>query len=92
MQRLLVSPTRPEGASGAAPSRQVATLPAFTAEDQSALALPEAMHWVLRDLQVTLRDNGIEAAPAEIAYALMEALAYRPSLCRGLLAAYLLEE
>ena len=46
---------------------------------------------VVADLQHSLRKHGIEAGAIEIGTGLMEALASRPALCRGLLAAYLLD-
>lgn len=57
-----------------------------------ALALSERQQRVLGELQATLRENGIRAELSEIVQAMMEALAARPTLCRGLVAAYLLEE
>ena len=42
-------------------------------------------------LQDTLRTNQIEAEIPEIVHAMLESLSARPSLCRGLIAAYLLE-
>jgi hypothetical protein len=46
---------------------------------------------VLSDLQHSLRRHGIDAELDDIGKGIMEALAARPSLCRGLLAAYLLD-
>jgi hypothetical protein len=44
----------------------------------------------LRAVQASLRAHQIEAEIPEIVHALLEALATRPALCRGLVAAYLL--
>jgi hypothetical protein len=44
----------------------------------------------LRAVQASLRAHQIEADIPEIVHALLEALATRPGLCRGLVAAYLL--
>lgn len=58
----------------------------------SALTLSERQQRVLGELQATLRENGIRAELSEIVQAMVEALAARPTLCRGLVAAYLLGE
>ena len=47
---------------------------------------------ILDELREVLQDNGISADLSEIARILMDGLAARPALCRGLLAAYLLNE
>jgi hypothetical protein len=44
----------------------------------------------LRAVQASLRAHQIEAEIPEIVHAMLEALATRPALCRGLVAAYLL--
>ena len=44
----------------------------------------------LRSVQASLQAHQIEADIAEIVHALLESLATRPDLCRGLVAAYLL--
>ena len=46
---------------------------------------------VLRDLQGSLRRHGIDAELEEIGAGILDALAARPTLCRGLLAAYFLD-
>ena len=46
---------------------------------------------MLSPLQASLRSSCISADLPEIAGAILEALAVRPSLCQGLLASYLLE-
>jgi hypothetical protein len=51
----------------------------------------EAQRAVLAELQFSLRKHGIDAGFDEIGKGILEALAARPSLCRGLLAAYLLD-
>jgi hypothetical protein len=53
--------------------------------------LSEAQRAVLCDLQDLLRKNGIDAEVEEIGHGILEALAARPSLCHGLLAAYFLD-
>ena len=55
------------------------------------LPLSAGRQRILSDLQSTLRENGVAAELTEIENAMMEALASRPGLCKGLLAAYLLE-
>jgi hypothetical protein len=55
------------------------------------LRLSDAQRAVLHDLQDSLRQNGIDAELEEIGRGILEALAARPSLCRGLLAAYFLD-
>jgi hypothetical protein len=52
--------------------------------------LSNAQHTILRDLQLSLSSHGIDAGVEEIGHGILEALAERPSLCRGLLAAHLL--
>ena len=54
-------------------------------------AMSEKQEAVLADLQHSLRKHGIDAGYEEIGKGILEALAARPSLCRGLLAAYLLD-
>lgn len=54
--------------------------------------LLEASPPILAELQHTLREHGIVAELSEIARILADGLAARPALCRGLLAAYLLNE
>ena len=56
------------------------------------VAFSDAQLDTLRDLQDTLRANHIEAEIPEIVHAMLESLSARPSLCRGLVAAYLLGE
>ena len=56
-----------------------------------AFGASPAQRAVVADLQHSLRKHGIEAGATEIGAGLMEALAARPALCRGLLAAYLLD-
>ncbi|HEV2471620.1 MAG TPA: hypothetical protein VGS41_03080 [Chthonomonadales bacterium] len=46
---------------------------------------------VVKDVQAALLANGIHAEMWEIVHAIMSALASRPSLCQGLVAAYLVE-
>ena len=58
----------------------------------AAAPFSAAQEQVLSELRDQLAENGIEAAPADIALALLEGLARRPALCRGLLAEYLTEQ
>ena len=62
-----------------------------TRADALQFAATDAQRAVLADLQHSLQKHGIAAGSDEIGRGLMEALAARPSLCRGLLAAYLLD-
>jgi hypothetical protein len=55
------------------------------------ITLTEAQSGFLRDLQAALSKHGIDASVAEVGQALLQALSSRPSLCRGLMAAYLVE-
>ena len=56
------------------------------------LTLPDAPSKMLNALCHVLREaGGIEATSHEVALGLLEALSRRPALCRGLLAAYLLD-
>ena len=52
----------------------------------------EAQEKVLTELRGQLREHAIETTETEIALALLEGLAGRPALCRGLLAEYLTGE
>jgi hypothetical protein len=90
MQRLLESSTRPDDGPRAAEPRAFGSEPPFVTENRSTLTISEPLREVVGDLQAALRENGIEAGPSEILQAMVEALAVRPSLCRGLLAAYLM--
>ena len=51
-----------------------------------------AQEQILSELRAQLCANGIEATETEIALALLESLARRPALCRGLLADYLTKD
>ena len=44
------------------------------------------------EIQADLREHGVAAEVHEIAHALLEALAARPALCRGLFASYMLDD
>ncbi len=81
IQTLLASQRRSEPGESAAAPRPAA----------NTIVLTEAQSGFLRDLQDSLFENGIEASPAEIGQALLHALSSRPRLCRGLIAAYLVE-
>jgi hypothetical protein len=67
--------------------------PAAPAAESSPGTAPGLTHnqlVTLRAVQASLLSNQIEADIPEIVHALLEALSTRPSLCRGLVAAYLL--
>lgn len=92
MRSLLSPVTSPE----AAVVGESSSLPAEEEQESlplygGALSLPEPPMPLLRELQSTLRENGIQAEPSEIVQAIVAALSDRPTLCRGLLAAYLLD-
>ena len=53
-------------------------------------AYTESQLVTLRAVQASLRAHHVEAEISDIVHALLEALATRPALCRGLVAAYLL--
>ena len=63
----------------------------FDTEPNHPVALSKGQLATLHDLQNALRTNQIEAEIPEIVHAMLESLSARPSLCRGLIAAYLLE-
>ena len=90
LNSFLPSPARHEPPTGA--PRRVLTDPSGP-EPRPGLqfAMSEAQQAVLTDLQHSLRKHGIDAGFDEIGKGILEALAARPSLCRGLLAAYLLD-
>lgn len=58
----------------------------------AALSFSANQEQVLTGLRGQLNENGIAANETEIALALLERLAQRPALCRGLLAEYLMGE
>ena len=90
LNSFLPTPARPDPPPS--PARRALTDPPGT-ESRSGpqFAVSEAQRAVLTDLQHSLRKHGIEAGFEEIGKGILEALAARPSLCRGLLAAYLLD-
>ncbi len=91
MHRLLSPGTQPEALVSAydpQPGEESGPSPGHLGADP---ILSEAPMVILRELQGTLRENGIQAEPVEIVQAMLEALSARPTLCRGLLAAYLLD-
>ncbi len=56
---------------------------------EAGLTFSPAQAAVLSELCARLREGGIEASQAEIALTLLDGMARRPALCRGLLAEYL---
>jgi hypothetical protein len=93
MQNLLSS-GRPSEGDRAAACRQLLDGAATPEEASSAAAempVSPMQQRILREIQVELRANGIAAEPHEIMQAMIKALMTRPALCRGLLAAYLVE-
>ena len=55
----------------------------------ASLPFSNAQEQLLAELRDQLRQHAIEATQTEIALALLNGLARRPALCRGLLAEYL---
>ena len=55
----------------------------------AALPFSNTQEQILTELRDQLNENGITADNTEIALALLEGLARRPMLCRGLLAEFL---
>jgi hypothetical protein len=89
MQSLLSpGPRREAQAPAIKPVELPAPAPAPPAE---RLPISAGRQRILTDLQSTLREHGVVAELTEIENAMLEALTSRPGLCRGLLAAYLLE-
>jgi hypothetical protein len=88
MQSLLTPGPRHEGEALTKPVEMPRPAPAPPAE---RLPLSAGRQRLLTDLQATLREHGVAADLTEIENAMLEALASRPGLCKGLLAAYLLE-
>ena len=88
LNSFLPTSARPEAASGV---RKAADVCAPQPAPGSRFAPSEAQIAVLRDLQASLHQHGIDAEMDEIGHGILEALADRPSLCRGLLAAYFLD-
>ena len=74
-----------------APNRTLTAPVGHEPRSAAPFAVSEAQRAVLTDLQQSLRKHGIDAGFEEIGKGILEALAARPSLCRGLLAAYLLD-
>jgi len=92
MQSLLTPVRRPETETLMAPVRPVELPPPVTPRSEPSFTLSERQRQVLGEIQATLRESGIKAELQEIVQAMVEALTARPTLCRGLVAAYLLEE
>jgi len=86
MHNLLTSARRPDRRPGAL--LQTPGAPRNVPVGLRVNANHEAM---LNELQGALDQNGITAEQGEIMQALVDALAVRPTLYRGLLAAYLLK-
>jgi len=83
MQSLLSSGSRSD-----APVR-----PASRTRSRTVCRVPllDAQERILCEIQAELKRNAISAEVPEILNAILEALATRPELCRGLMAAYLVE-
>ena len=77
------------GQTEAAPARSRRLRLPESADAQNA-AYSESQLAALREVQTTLRAHRIEAEIPEIVHVLLETLAARPALCRGLVAEYLL--
>ena len=90
MHNLLTATKRPESAAAPINPLPIA-IPSSAPPAGNPLVLAEPQMLFLRDIQNVLQENGIEADQSEIVHAIMVALSDRPNLCRGLLAAYLLE-
>jgi hypothetical protein len=91
LNSFLPAPSRPDG--GSIPGRAKAE-PAFGLAGRhtpSKFTFSDAQRDILNDLQHSLRKHGIDAELDDIGNGIIEALSARPSLCRGLLAAYLLD-
>lgn len=95
MQNLLARAKRPDVAQPFAdplpPAPEILPQP-LSMPEAGELAVSGSHLAVLREIQGTLRQSGIVADVPEIIQAMVDALASRPSLCRGLVAAYLLED
>jgi hypothetical protein len=94
LNSFLPSPSRREAVTGvvSSPAAVPAALPVAPQQRPGApFAFSDSQRAVLGDLQYSLRKHGIDAEMDEIGKGILEALAARPSLCRGLLAAYLLD-
>lgn len=92
MQRLLSSskqPERPRLPETAPRNTHLVESPTIRAKGSVALSPTHLV--VLQDIQSSLRNHSIEADLPDVVQALMESLAARPTLCKGLIAAYLLE-
>lgn len=83
MQSLLSSARRPENRPGAA-------LPERRRDGRLSVRVNPNQESMLADLQRELSRNGICADEGEILQALCDAMANRPAIYRGLIAAYLL--
>lgn len=86
MQNLLASGQRPDS---------VARLGGRRAGDplrrEVTVALLDTQERAVCEIQAELRAHGIAAEVPELVSAMVEALLRRPNLCRGLIAAYLIE-
>ena len=88
VMRGLVAPEATEE-SGGASALALIERRKNNAPSNAALAFSSTQEQILTELRDQLREHAIEASPTEIALALLDSLARRPALCRGLLAEYL---
>lgn len=86
MQNLLSSGQRPDGLARLGGRR-----PGGPIRTECTITLLDTQERAVCELQAELRAHGITADVPELVSAMVEALLSRPSLCRGLIAAYLIE-
>jgi hypothetical protein len=87
MQSLLASAKRPEG------GLTVTAVPdAGPVVHERRDSLPESERRVLAEIQDALMEYGVRADLPELRRTLIDEMFARPSLCRGLVASYLLGE
>ena len=86
----LPAPSRPEAVPEVGVTAMVRP-PRIEPRPEPRSDMSAAQRAVLRDLQHSLRRHGIDAELEEIGNGILDALAARPLLCRGLLAAYFLD-
>jgi hypothetical protein len=91
LNSFLPAPSRPDGNPVAGKAKAEPPFARPVLQPPLKYAFSDAQRDILNDLQHSLKKHGIDAEPEDIGKGILEALAARPSLCRGLLAAYLLD-
>lgn len=92
MQSLLTPARRPDSPAGTRDRRAIEAARPAQARGAAHLRMPDWPGNAFMRVADELKAHGIIAEPEEIAAAVLAALARRPDLCQGLVAAHLLED